>query len=562
MVKAKAKSKKSKKGKKQSKQSDGPTLSLKEQLAQKRQAKKQRQEAILFITLAAFVGGLLGLIISLAVEPKLGVIGGVGVAVLVLSYKYPRKAIWTFLIYLPFAGTVIYGLGGAEPSPILQLAKDGFYIPALVSLVQECQRKRLPIMVSQQLKPSVVMLFVVCVMTLLFVNGSQQFETGDKEKPLLLGLLGLKVFIGYVPLIFCAYHLIRTKKELLFASRLHLVLAIICCILGFVQYMFLKTGRCQGTDHLAGDLLFKATVDAKCLVGGALVWSPSQGMVRLPGTFVAPWQWGWFLIANAFFTFAAAFCDPNPLWRLGGMAGMAVVFFNAVICGQRIALALVPVVIGLLLILTGQVGNLKRFIPVGVGLWLVLTIAAAANPQLVQERIDSFVGRWNASPPQAFIEEQFKWAIGNEPGLLGNGLGRATNSARAFGQVSLVETYYPKVIFEVGFLGTLAFLATVTTLTVITFKTYRSLKDKSLRSFGASFWVFILCISYNTYYYPLDVDPVAVYYWFFAGVALKLPVIDKQEQEKLKLAEADEPELKKKPSTKGAKKRPVGAASS
>ncbi|NJR76621.1 MAG: hypothetical protein HC773_29865, partial [Scytonema sp. CRU_2_7] len=42
--------------------------------------------------------------------------------------------------------------------------------------------------------------------------------------------------------------------------------------------------------------------------------------------------------------------------------------------------------------------------------------------------------------------------------------------------------------------------------------------------------VFILFISYNTYYYPLDVDPVAVYYWFFAGVLLKLPEIDKQER--------------------------------
>jgi hypothetical protein len=36
-------------------------------------------------------------------------------------------------------------------------------------------------------------------------------------------------------------------------------------------------------------------------------------------------------------------------------------------------------------------------------------------------------------------------------------------------------------------------------------------------------------ISYNTYYYPLDVDPVAVYYWFFAGIALKLPELDRLE---------------------------------
>jgi len=29
----------------------------------------------------------------------------------------------------------------------------------------------------------------------------------------------------------------------------------------------------------------------------------------------------------------------------------------------------------------------------------------------------------------------------------------------------------------------------------------------------------------------LDVDPVAVYYWFFAGVLFKLPELEKQEKE-------------------------------
>ena len=53
-------------------------------------------------------------------------------------------------------------------------------------------------------------------------------------------------------------------------------------------------------------------------------------------------------------------------------------------------------------------------------------------------------------------------------------------------------------------------LALLTTITVSSFKAYRSVKDKNLRSLGASYWVFILIISYNTYYYPLDVDPVAV----------------------------------------------------
>ncbi|HEY9805863.1 MAG TPA: hypothetical protein V6D04_04800, partial [Candidatus Obscuribacterales bacterium] len=106
-------------------------------------------------------------------------------------------------------------------------------------------------------------------------------------------------------------------------------------------------------------------------------------------------------------------------------------------------------------------------------------------------------------------------------------------------------------------LGALLFLGVVTTLTVLTFKAYRSVRDRSLRSYGASFWVFILFISYNTYYYPLDVDPVAVYYWFFAGIVLKLPELDRQE--KLLKEAAAELEGKKKGRWSKAKKAKASA---
>jgi hypothetical protein len=216
---------------------------------------------------------------------------------------------------------------------------------------------------------------------------------------------------------------------------------------------------------------------------------------------------------------------------------MAVVFINSAISGQRIALALVPTVTIILLVLTGQVANLKRFIPIGTGLGVILGGLMVSNPAVVQERIDSLVGRWNASPPTTFISQQFEESNHSQKGVFGAGLGRATNSARVFGKTRLVETYYPKLIYEIGPIGTIAMLALLTSITVSSFKAYRSVKDKNLRSLGASYWVFILIISYNTYYYPLDVDPVAVYYWYFTGVVLRLPEIDKLEQIKLQEAE-------------------------
>ncbi|WP_264325377.1 hormogonium polysaccharide biosynthesis protein HpsL [Romeriopsis navalis] len=513
---------------------------LKEQLAQKRASAKARQEFTKFISMVSVLAVVCAILIGIVGGVKGAVAGFGGAFCLLLSFKYPWKALYAFLIYLPLSGTVTYVIGGG--SPIMQLAKDAFYFPALIGVIQYCKRKRIDWFVPQQLKIPLFTLLGYCLLVLLFINGGQQLfpiceavrtgaSTTCKEIPLGLGILGLKVFLGYVPLISCAYYLINTKDDVYRIMRLLVVLILICCSLGFVQYIMLKTGRCQGTVG-EGAALFKASLGSRCLVGGSLLYSEEQGVIRLPGTFVAPWQWGWYLIASAFFSFAVAFSDRVWYWRLAGMAAMAETMTMAVLSGQRIALALVPVCFGILLVTTGQVANLTRFLPILMVLGLAIVGSLAAYPEIVQERLDSFISRWNAAPPTDFIVQQFDF-VQDLSGALGRGLGRATNSARALGDTKLIETYFPKVMYEIGPLGLLLFLVLVTTLTVVTFQAYRQVKDKNLRGIGAALWTFVLVISYNTYYYPLDVDPVAVYYWFAAGIVLKLPVLDQQKNAEL-----------------------------
>ena len=53
-------------------------------------------------------------------------------------------------------------------------------------------------------------------------------------------------------------------------------------------------------------------------------------------------------------------------------------------------------------------------------------------------------------------------------------------------------------------------------------------------------WVYIFFISYCPYYYPLDVDPVGVYYWLAAGIILKIPELERQEREKALMAQGIE----------------------
>ncbi len=497
---------------------------LKEQLAEKRKATKAKQELTQFMTIAVMISIFIGGIATVAGGIK-GTLGGfLGSLILLSSFKYPEQALYGFLIYLPLGGSITYAIGGGS-NPILQLAKDAFYIPAVIAVYQTCKAKSTPFILPINLKVPLMLLLGYCILVLLFVNGSQQFAPKG-EKPFLMGVLGLKVFLGYIPLIPCAYYLLKTKRDFYFLMRVTTTLIVVCCSLGFLQYMFLKTGRCQGTVG-SGAELFKASLESRCLVGGSLLYSPEQGVIRLPGTFVAPWQWGWYLIASAFMSFATAFCDRKWIWRIIGMVGMALTLSMAVLSGQRIALIIVPIAMIALLFVTGQVANLKRLLPIAIGLGVVGMGAMAAFPDIVKERVDSFSSRWEAAPPTDFIADQFGF-VGDLAGIFGRGLGRATNSARAFGETKLIETYYPKVLYEIGPIGVLLFLALVTTLTIATFKAYRKIKDKNLRGSGAALWLFVLFISYNTYYYPLDVDPVAVYYWFMAGVILKLPELDKE----------------------------------
>lgn len=516
------------------------TLNKKQLAARRREVERQWQAVLQSLAIAVSLAAVISIVLLFVVKPKLALAGGCSIAVLLLSYQYPRYALWTFLIYLPFNGTITYWVGGG--SPVFQIAKDAFYMPALIGLIQNCQKKRLPIIIPKSLGMSLTIVLSLALLTLIFVNGFMQLHPPPGDKPILQGILGLKVLIGYIPLIPCAYYLIRHQKDLLVFTRMHLLLAIICCILGLAQYFMLVHGSCPGTRGKVGEDLFKATLTAKCLVGGSLVYSPEVNFIRLPGTFVAPWQWAWFLISNAFLTFVCTFFDPSFLWRMVGLSGLALVFVNGVISGQRAALILVPIVVGFLLVLTGQLVNFKRFIPIGVALGLLLFVGAATNPMVVQQRWESFLSRWNASPPEQFFMNQFQQSqnfISDSP--LGKGIGRATNSTRVFGYTKLIETYQPKLLYELGYPGMLAFQGLLLQLTFFTFRAYRSVRDRSLRSYGASFWVFIAFFSINPQYYPLDVDPVAVYYWVLAGIILKLPKIDRQlQEEKSKALESNE----------------------
>ena len=485
---------------------------------------------IFTIAIAFLVSTFLGIFVSFAAS----MLGALLVVICAVAYRFPRQSLWLFLIYLPFTGTITYSFSSVYSAvggrvvfsnlyPIFHLAKDVLYFPALLAILVSSYwlkefRKTAKVVLIGSLA-----LLSICLLTLFLVNLPQQLSDSVAGKPFLMGIIGLKILIGYVPFLFCGYYLIRDRKDLTFYLRLQIILIAICCSLCLIQYLFLTTGICPGSVDLPAPASTRASLQARCFVGGSLLYNPVQKLISLPGTFNAPWQWAWFLIFGSFFSLAAYFSESSQLWRVINFFTIGLVLIAAIISGQTTATILVPIIFLILIFVTEP--NKKR-VSYKILIAILLLFLIANNFGIFGSALDSIIARWQYSPPQNFIADQFNWI--NKSGLktLGYGVGKAASAARKLGKVTLIETFYPRLLFEIGWLGTLVFLAFVSLITFYTFKSYLALKRSPLWRLSICLWLFIVLISYNTYYYPLIIEPVAIYYWLIAGILLKLPKIN------------------------------------
>ena len=507
---------------------------------------KERNSLLLIILAIATI--LISLVLGIVFDKKAALLGILAVPAMVASFIHPRLGLLALIIYLPLSSTVTFAvvrvfqvLGNLvlyDQSHLLyKIAKDAFYFPALAAILIKTKTFK---QLRPQIKPFIIttlILLASSLITFLFVN----LPRGGFA----VGIVGLKILLSYIPLVLCGYYLIEQKRDLFVVNRLLIVMILVCCVLNLIQYFLLVQGICPDNEFLnqlevlvpKSDTEFypniteKASLKAQCFVGGSVLYNPDRGLIRLPGTFSDPWQWSWFLVSSSVISYAASFSDPQKRWRVAGWVAMVLVFLATLVSGQRIPFLLVPLFYLVLFIATSKK---KRKLPLKLGiLGLISLLAVTLNP-FIQERGLNFLDRWLYSSPIDFVGNQMQWMF-NYAQLFGFGLGKATSGAlHVAGEegIRLIETYYAKLLYEIGIVGFIAFMALVTILCILTFKAYLKVKNAALKHWGLCIWIFLLFISYNPYYYPLSVEPVSVYYWLFAGILLKLPEIrDKLEDE-------------------------------
>jgi hypothetical protein len=325
---------------------------------------------------------IISLVLGVVFDEKAALLGILAVPAMVASFIHPRLGLLALIIYLPLSSTIAFAVVRVfqvvgnliyyhRSHLLYKIAKDAFYFPALAAILIKTKTFK---QLRPQIKPlllTALILLASSLITFLFVNLPQ--------KEIATGIVGFKTLLSYIPLVLCGYYLIEQKRDLLMVNRVLIVIILVCCGLALIQYFLLVQGICPDNEFLNQlevlvpksdsqfypDITEKATLKAQCFVGGSVLYNPDRGLIRLPGTFSDPWQWGWFLVSSSVISYAASFSDPQKRWRVAGWVAMVLVLLATLVSGQRLPFLLVPLFYLVLFIATSKD---KQKLPLKLGI--------------------------------------------------------------------------------------------------------------------------------------------------------------------------------------------------
>jgi hypothetical protein len=342
----------------------------------------------------------------------------------------------------------------------------------------------------------------------------------------LVGLVGAKVWLFYIPMAFLGYHLVSSRRDLDRLLTLMCLAAILPAVVGIAEALLVYKGHSSFVYSLYGSAASTATQQfASVQVGGAQ-------LLRVPSTFSFVAQYYVFMTSMVAIGYAwwrnAATGSTNRRWRFL----IWLLFVAAVLTsGARGALAFVPLLLVVILILDGRLGSsffgVLAALAAGVVLMVVLV---GASP----------VGTVSSLLENARIQVHTVFITGVDQAshhfLVGLGSGADTNATRyvSHQHFSAVggwqESYIAKTMLELGIAGLILVASVYGTIISRGLGLSRRLRDPGLKAISAAILgLMIWAVAYTVKAQYLDFDPLNIYFWLFTGILFKLAVLDREE---------------------------------
>jgi hypothetical protein len=445
---------------------------------------------------------------------------------LVSRWRWP---VYALLVYLPISGiAVLAAYPGRAERAVAILGKDFvFVIPAYILFLGYFLVRRKPFWFKGA--PLVLMGLLALIVVIQAFNPDLPNH--------LVGLIGIKVWLFYIPLFFLGYHLVQNRDKLFRVLGLMSLVALVPAVIGLAEVVLYYSGHAQTVYDAYGGAASSATQ-------GFTTFVLSHGCTirRVPSTFSFFYQYYLFGAAMVAVSFAW-WRGSRPAGKQLPAAGAVflIIFLAAMFAGVRLAFLVIPLLVAAIVALAVRSANRLPWagLAAGVAVFAIAGGTAAGVCGFAAHFTNAATEETKDVGGRSVSEAVHKtW--------LGLGAGSDSTAARyAFPNVELQtsvgavqESWYVKAYLELGVFGLAIALALLATLLYRAARVHMRLRDPRLKMVSAAILAllgWVLIYSLKAQYF--DLDPINVYFWLFAGILMGLPRLERQ-----KVVEPSEPE--------------------
>jgi hypothetical protein len=426
------------------------------------------------------------------------------VVMAIVSAVKPSNGVQALLLFMPFSGLLAIGL---YPQSFLgELFRDVvFVIPLYVGYVLHRQPGHLRPHWAGLRLPLLLMLCLILVQT-------QNSSIPNYQ----VALIGLRSWVLFVGLLFVGRAAARDADLPSWCFRLS-VASLPGLVVGIIEAILLAEGKTAFVASLygpAGDVLSGTFGGLQVAEGGAFN--------RVPGLFPFSVAYYSFAISSLIPSYVTWRRGATPIRRRFGAVAFSVAVLAVATSGQRLGLALLPIILVIALSLDPGGMRPRRVVLSTLGLLgalSVLGVKLASLPRYflelgTQEGNDVLVGGLQ---------------LARRTTTLGLGVGLDNNAARNYGGSDFFdriggqwqESYLVKAWLEVGVAGmVLVVLAAVLLLRLLLLaaRQTRGTPEGSLVAIVTAFAIATLVVSLKAA--VLDQAPANVYFWLWCGLAI------------------------------------------
>lgn len=385
--------------------------------------------------------------------------------------------------------------------------------------------------------------FMLSLSLLFWLGVAQMFNPNSPS--LLYGLLGLKLYFYYVPLVFIGYGLLRHERDLRRFVWVNLGLGGLIALLGIIQAI-------RGLDFLNPQILAPEIEN----LGRLSRMSPisRELLVAPPSVFVSAGRFAWYLILVWIMTLGAL-C--YLLLRRGRRTILIVLVLGVVTGAAMLSGTRTPVVYiaASALVLSagflwgapwkwGQAYRLTKAIARGFGVaGLSLLFLYEFFPKTIGAHWSFYSETLSPEGPGSELEwRAFGYPIKNLTAPFqspdwpyGNGMGTSSLGvqyvSRLLGErppAIGVESGFGTLIVELGILGPVLWIVLALSLLRSSWRVLRQIKQSPLFPFGFSIFWFCFLVLFPFMYMTMSTYQNYVYnayFWLLLGVLFRLPAL-------------------------------------